>query len=244
VPTEVAQLTGLAVGTEPSLQADGSVVTRTVVSWTPSTDLAVTQTGRVEVQFYDTLRGIPPEIDWPSQFEQGSASSTTIVGLRGGATYVFRARFVNGSGVRGMWGQRVVADIGNRAVMLGSAALGSDHVIDNNAFTLATVDVAPKVGTAFVFAQIKLKNDSTGSLWQQLTFQITDGGGNTLAQIIKTWAREASKPTEYDVIALTYLDTDVSATAQGFARYQLECFGGATTHVTALAGDTFLTVQG
>jgi hypothetical protein len=238
LPTTVAQLTGLAVESGTAGLSDGSIIARTKVSWTPSTDLAVTQNGTVEVQFRKLIDAITD--DWPSVKEQGSAAESTINGLTGGDTYAFRARFINGNGVRGAWSTQLTHLVAAaRSVSIGFAALGSNHVIDNNNFTVATIDVDTEGRPTVVFAQLSLQNTSTTISWQQLTFQISDGAGNIKRQYVKTWPRDTSKGTEYDVVSFSFYETSTTA---GVKRYQLEAVGAATTNVTILAdGGTYIT---
>lgn len=109
LPWLVPVVSGLTVtsGT-PALQ-DGWPQTRTLVQWTAVTDEAVRQSGKIEIQFTEVVTGVPlpANDDWPGVTEEGGATSTTIVGLRARAVYVFRVRAINTLGVRGRWSVQV-----------------------------------------------------------------------------------------------------------------------------------------
>jgi hypothetical protein len=102
-PWDVEDLSGLAVssGTAPTL--DGSVTTRSTVTWTAAVGENIRQGGRVEVQ-YTLATGVLPAGDWPNWPEAGAAAATVIPGLLGGRFYLFRARFVQQQPlVHGRW---------------------------------------------------------------------------------------------------------------------------------------------
>lgn len=109
-PWEVATLTGLAVTSGTEALTDGSILTRTQISWTGSTKQSIIQGGTVEVQY--ALAGASEADAWPSWVEQGASTSTVIPGLMSLGFYVFRARFVqNQPLVRGNWSASVVHQI-------------------------------------------------------------------------------------------------------------------------------------
>jgi hypothetical protein len=103
-PWFVAPVTGVVVtsGTVPLV--DGSMLTRTQVSWDAVAQVGVRAGGSIEVQ-YAELGSLPPDgEDWASWPEQGGATSATIPGLRAGRIYLFRVRAVQGlPRVRGPW---------------------------------------------------------------------------------------------------------------------------------------------
>jgi len=103
LPWVVEQMSGLSVASGTPTLEDGWPVTRVMVSWDPVIGEAVRQSGQVELQY--VLAGVygVAESEWTSVFEQGNATSTTIVGLKAENTYLFRVRAVNTLGVRGPW---------------------------------------------------------------------------------------------------------------------------------------------
>lgn len=108
-PWYVAPLSGIAVTSGTEALTDGSVLTRTQVTWAASTQASVLNGGRVEVQFREV--GV---IGWQIWEEDGAAVSTVIPSLRAGVFYSFRARFVSASPlrVRGGWSGQIVHQIG------------------------------------------------------------------------------------------------------------------------------------
>lgn len=116
-PWDVETLSGLAVtsGTEPLV--DGSVLTRTRITWVANTSEAVLAGGRVEVQF----REVGTE-QWQIWEEDGAATSATVPGLRGGVFYTFRARFVSAPPlrVRGQWGNQAVHQVAGPPSVVGA----------------------------------------------------------------------------------------------------------------------------
>jgi hypothetical protein len=134
---QVQDLTGLAVESGTAELSDGSIVTRTKVTWVPATDQSVLQNGRVEIQYIDALLIFPPA-DWPVQAETGSATETTIVGLRGGRIYIFRGRFVGlGGRVRGKWSTPQVAH-----TVAQPPNLGGQNLLVNPSFEIETANLA------------------------------------------------------------------------------------------------------
>lgn len=133
---QVAQLGGLAATSGTAALSDGSIITRTRITWAPTTDNAVIQGGSVEVQYLDMLASVPMPANWPSIKEQGSAAETTIVGLLGGRVYLFRARFVNSLGVRGRWSNQISLRIA------APPSVGGTNLFVNSSFELVTGTLA------------------------------------------------------------------------------------------------------
>lgn len=117
LPSQVELLTGLFAQSGTAALSDGSIVTRTQLSWTPSTDQSVIQNGKVEIQYRLADQALIAG-DWPATFEQGGASQTVITGLQGSRAYAFRARFIGlGGRVRGQWSLMIVHVIAGEAVL-------------------------------------------------------------------------------------------------------------------------------
>ncbi len=136
-PHQVEQLSGLAVESGTAELSDGSIITRTRVTWTATADQSVLQNGKVEIQYLDALQIFPPA-DWPSQFEQGAARETVIVGLRGGRTYVFRGRFLGlGGRVRGKWSSPQVLH-----TVAQPPKLAGQNLFVNASFEIDTANIA------------------------------------------------------------------------------------------------------
>lgn len=103
-PWEVETLAGLSVASGTTAVTDSSILTRTVVSWTPATGQNIRAGGQVEVQYWPADTALPSG-DWNVWMEQGYAASATIPGLLTNRFYLFRARFVQAPPVvvRGPW---------------------------------------------------------------------------------------------------------------------------------------------
>jgi hypothetical protein len=107
LPWVVEQMTGLSVTSGTTMLEDGWPVTRVQASWSAVTGEAVRQSGQIEVQYVEPAGAAVTDGDWSSVFEQGNATSTTIVGLKAGSYYLFRVRAINTLGVRGTWSQQM-----------------------------------------------------------------------------------------------------------------------------------------
>lgn len=180
IPWAVPQVTNVQVtsGT-PALQ-DGWPQTRTKVTWNSVNDEAVRQAGKIEIQYWQLVTGVPvPETtDWPSVMEEGSATSTVIVGLQARAGYVFRVRAINTLGVRGRWGVQVAhinADpppLDTPGLAAGAATEVFPGVLDPTVYTGAPFIANPQPGEysitpsvdceAIVTCSSSYRNDMTG----------------------------------------------------------------------------------
>lgn len=80
---------------------DGSVVTRTRITWSFAADISVAVGGSFEVQFQKSTDASRP--DWPSVSSPGGLQEATIVGLQANLLYVFRVRAINAIPVAGNW---------------------------------------------------------------------------------------------------------------------------------------------
>ena len=153
-PWEVETITGLAVTSGTEALTDGSVLTRTKVSWDAATKQAIIQGGTIEVQY--TLASEASADAWPSWVEQGASTSTTIPGLMSQSYYVFRARAVQTQPlVRGNWSTSVAHQIADVPAVSGLVA--------------QTVSLSG-TGFAFVFAD---ENASTADYPASVVFTAT-----------------------------------------------------------------------
>jgi hypothetical protein len=219
--------------------ADGSMIARTRVSWTPSTDLAVIQNGRVEVQYRRLIAANTD--DWPSVTEQGGASTTTIEGLVGGDTYVLRARFINGNGVRGMWSAQVTHLVAAaRSVMVGYLSLAADHLINNGSFVMTGAGNVNKITVPsdgrpiLVHVQVALKG--TAALGQTVNVRIQDGNDDAVLFEAQQWWTTGTG-TEYLTLSYVFYD---QRTTLGTRSYFLSLSAGANTTHYALADQTYI----
>lgn len=103
LPWDVPRVTGVAVTTNTAAVADGSIITRLVVTWDAVAALTVASSGQIEVQYHDMTQPLPAG-DWASWTERGDAVQAVIPGVRAGRPYVVRVRAVRGVPyVRGDW---------------------------------------------------------------------------------------------------------------------------------------------
>jgi hypothetical protein len=111
-PWVVPTPTGLSVTSGTTALSDGSIITRTEVTWTATTSEAVRQSGKIEVQYVEAADTLPSAANWASWIEEGSATKAVIPGLRAKRHYLFRVRAINTLGVRSAWGPLYVHQIG------------------------------------------------------------------------------------------------------------------------------------
>jgi hypothetical protein len=138
-PTVVPTPTGLAATSGTAALSDGSIITRTEVTWTATTSEAVRQSGRIEVQFTEATATLPNTADWPVADAAGSTSKLVINGLRTKRHYLFRVRAVNTLGVRSQWSPLYVhyvaappTKVWRQATDPGSAARENDQWYDTD----------------------------------------------------------------------------------------------------------------
>lgn len=141
-PWQVEDLTGLAVESGTVPLSDGSLLTRTQVSWDAATTQSVRSGGRVEVQYREV-----GATEWGLWEEPGDATSATIPALRAGSYYVFRARFVSSPPlrVRGAWGVQAAHQIEDIS-LIGTDALDSEAATEVQEFYDATGVVYSNLG--------------------------------------------------------------------------------------------------
>lgn len=90
---------------------DGSVLTRTRVSWPAATGQSVRHGGHIEVQYWPAAAELPAG-DWNSWTEPGDATEAVIPSLLAGSYYRFRVRAVQAQPyVRGNWSAGVVHQV-------------------------------------------------------------------------------------------------------------------------------------
>lgn len=108
-PWDVEQITGVSVTSGTTATLDGSVLTRTTVSWTAAIGQSVRQGGEIEVQYTPAADTVPAGDAWASWTEPGTATQAVIPGLLAGRFYKFRVRAVQKLPlVRGAWSSPAV----------------------------------------------------------------------------------------------------------------------------------------
>ncbi len=108
LPWQVPRITGVAATSNTAAVADGSIITRLVVSWDAVGALAVASSGQIEVQYRDMSQPAPAG-EWPSWTERGDATQAVIPGVVGGRPYLVRVRAIRGVPyVRGDWSDQVL----------------------------------------------------------------------------------------------------------------------------------------
>lgn len=106
-PWQVPQITGVSVTSGTEALTDGSILTRTLVSFDAVTSAAVVESGRIEIAWTPAAEALP-DGDWPSQTFAGNVTAGEIVGLVTGRHYLFRVRGISTMGVRGKWSDQVL----------------------------------------------------------------------------------------------------------------------------------------
>ncbi|MBX3605378.1 MAG: hypothetical protein KF788_08905 [Piscinibacter sp.] len=134
-PTDVPQVTGVAVASGTTEQLDRSILVRTIVSWDAVPSQAVRQSGKVEVQWIEATATLPTSgDDWPGRAEaEGNATQMPVVGLRAGIHYLFRARARTTLGVRGAWSDQKLSLIAD------APGLFEDLILTSASYGYSTV---------------------------------------------------------------------------------------------------------
>lgn len=121
-PRVVQAMTILAVESATEALVDGSVLTRTKISWTPATQQSVVYGGTIEVQYVEAVAGNPVASDWSVWPEPGGSAFAVIPGLLTGHHYLFRVRAVQPFPlVRGPWSDVVSHKIGAPPTVAGES---------------------------------------------------------------------------------------------------------------------------
>lgn len=102
-PWDVGALGALTVTSGTSAIADGSVLTRTSITWAAVTGEWIRNGGDVEIQYTRADQALPTA-DWASWTEPGTSTQAVIPGLMAGRPYLFRGRVVQRMPlVKGPW---------------------------------------------------------------------------------------------------------------------------------------------
>lgn len=113
-PDQVPAVASLAATSGGDAQLDGSNLARVRLTWAASTSEAVRQNGKVEIQCAEVVDSDLTG-DWPAAVSvSGRATEGDVIGLRIGAAYAMRARFVNVLGMAGPWSSLVHVVQGRR----------------------------------------------------------------------------------------------------------------------------------
>ena len=141
-PWDVEDLTGLAVDSGTVALTDGSILTRTQITWDAAVGESIRNGGKVQVQYVEASPTLPD--DWPLWEEAGSSESAIIPALKAGTIYLFRARFVSAAplGVRGKWSLQVAHQIAD------VPEIGQVLVLKANGFAFVFPDAAATTTTA------------------------------------------------------------------------------------------------
>lgn len=165
----VPELTGLSVESGTTALVDGSIITRTRVSWTAASNVNVSNGGKVDVQYIEASDTLPAG-DWPGTTEDGAATESIIPGLRAGVVYLFRARFRTPL-ARGVWSTHVSNTIASppAASIGGTLSLPSAVVAADSSGVVASF-----AGAGGTFAVVRNTAPVTPSL---VTFSVQSETG-------------------------------------------------------------------
>jgi hypothetical protein len=184
-PWDVEDITGLAVDSNVAAMADGSIVTRLVVTWTQATTTSILSGGQIEVQYR------PVGGDWASWMEQGSSTQAIIPGVLAGRAYVVRVRAVQlVPYVRGDWGAQVVeilaaAPLVTTGGLAANAATtiayqsGNEGGTGYGTYDVVTFDVTPEVDCWIEFTGGMTANNCVGDSGFSIAWRVTPDGGST-----------------------------------------------------------------
>lgn len=233
LPWTVETITGLAVTSGTTTLTDGSIISRTRVTWTAAVDAGVRQSGRIEVQYIEAAPTLPTG-DWSAQVEAGSAGETVIAGLRTNRVYIFRARAINALGVRGNWSLQVahlvaappavgLSDFQTqrmwefRSSADGWTVDGATLTTNSDSVTITSSGIDPKFRRTVSFAgsqapvvRARIRRIA-GSGWQGTLYYTTSGHGES-----ESFRKTIAAPNfsagwviaEWDMAALTAGGTD------------------------------------
>lgn len=110
-PWDVETLAAPSVESGTVALRDGSIITRTRVTWTAAAGQGVRLGGHIEVQYALAAQDLPAG-EWQSWKEPGDATEAVIPGLLAGAYYRFRVRAVQAQPfVRGNWSPGVLHQV-------------------------------------------------------------------------------------------------------------------------------------
>jgi hypothetical protein len=115
-PRVVPTVGTLTVTSAVAVQPDGTVATQTTVAWPAITDAGVTEGGYVEVAWTDGRLG------GYNVVRADSAEQHQFIGLQSGVHYIFKARAVNGVGVRGDWSSTSLHQIARKTTAPATVA--------------------------------------------------------------------------------------------------------------------------
>ena len=169
-PWFVPTVTGLAVESGTNhllLQADGTVMSRALVSWDAVDYASVEEGGVIEVQY---RRIDDPE--WASVEAPGAATQTYLTGLQDGAFYLFRVRAASTLNVRGVWSPSLDAQVIGKIAPPGNVTGLARAVVasgvritwnENTEVDYATTEV--RVGASWASSSLLFSGKATGYTW-------------------------------------------------------------------------------
>jgi hypothetical protein len=171
---------------------DGSVLTRTRVTWPPVVGESVRAGGSVEVQYWPVAAPLPTG-DWLSWTEPGNATEAVIPGLLAGTYYRFRVRAVQQQPhVKGNWSGGVVhqvaappsldwQDVQGRPLLLRVVSRGSSDTQSpgNIAAGLYNGETGAELyGRTRSYMMLRI-NATTGAATFQQTYDVWGAGATT-----------------------------------------------------------------
>lgn len=172
-PFNVPDATGITMASGTShlfVQADGSIVTRVLVSWSAATDEGVLNGGSVEVR-YGTLDKAPSE--WQIASVPGGDTQVYLTGVEDGRVYGFMVRFRNKL-VGGKWsGIQLHAVTGKSQPPAAVAGLAANRVLGALVLTRTPTTEADWANTIYEYSTnggaswnlIPAVADRSGATW-------------------------------------------------------------------------------
>lgn len=238
LPWVVQVPTGMTVASGTSellLQADGTVVSRLLVTWDPMEDASVVDSGAVEVQW---KRADAPADEWQSLEMPGYSKQVYISDVEDKVFYVVRIRASNTLKVRSKWAPALVALITGKTAPPGNVTGLARTVVasgvritwdENTEVDYATTEV--RVGTSWASSSLLFSGKATGYTWLSPavgTYTVwakhydTSANASVAAVSISVtvttadavnWTSIVGRPKLYRIIARGYVDTQRPAEA-------------------------------
>jgi hypothetical protein len=263
LPWDVPRVTGLDATSNTTAVADGSIITRLVVTWDAVAALTVAASGEIEVQYHDLTQPLPAG-DWASWSERGDATKAVIPGVRSNTPYAVRARAIRGVPyVRGDWSVQDVVVTGSRRQSLiyrqaseptGATVLDGDEWYDTDngnrhhvraagawvAVEVGSGGLAPNAASVVTFDENDFAGaGATGGSYTVRRSLVVTPSVDCTIEFTANATAQGVHPDSAQNLEWWAVRTGSSDLALGYAN-----FGGTTTTGTAQATASFAATAG
>lgn len=228
LPWFVPSIAGLTASSGTVPLDDGSISTRTKISWTPSTALNVIQSGSIEIQIANVFTGV-----WQSVYTEGAASSVIVPGLLGNVAYIIRARAITSAPlmVKSDWSTQIAhvvaapadvvtdwTDLPGRPMIYRAISRGND---DTSAPLGAALydETGTSISGAARSYTVNVFSRSTGLVIASNTYDVYGGGGAAAALA----ANLNSRNSDVIVLVRTYDEPSLNRLTGGMDAAMYRC---------------------